>query len=958
MNLAIGRLTESRLPETGPRHEQHDEGATAFAVAPTAGLTAFHCVGDRHSNRLLRPEVDITFRSGVVKARVEDWNADLDIALLTFVGALPAGEEPVPLSDEFARSAYYVRGYPYEAGGVEAAFGGTIVDVDARPFPGPQPAIQLHSDQAGASHPLALGGFSGAPVLVDDPPRAVGLIRWNPPAEVDERFAKGAIVYATPMTAILRTWSATQLGVTVLRPSLLGHKANADSLLRLRTDPAAHLPSAGELNPADLGALPTRYTKAATDPYVPREADELIAGALQRDRFVLLLGPATSGKSRTAAQVLVETLPQAGVLWPKARPQGLRRLLELDLAQPLYPGPIVVWLDALEQYLSEDGGLDAESFGLLSNRVGGAFLVATMTLRSFEECLHAQDDRGRIARALLDEGPLVEIELPREITPKERAAAMAAYPAEDWTDSATGIAERLIAARELLNRLRTGRETEPTGWLAVRALIDWARATGDWITEPIWRLLLEEWRRESRGAAAGAADFDAALAWAQTPVASSVSLLVTSDEDVIRGRRFGVLDYVGENYEAQTPVADATYRVAISELSRLDDLSNLLLTSVVRDGRDDIGSLIVPKIKEAGDHLLTVLRPGSPLPDLPGALFWAEWLTRETGAEALRKMGRTAASMEQPEDAVKWLRPAAEAGDIAAMTDLGVALEQAGETAAAQSWTLRAAEAGDTHAMLNMGARLFADGRQDEARRWAERAARAGNTSAMLRASWLAVQDRRTADAVKWARQAAEGGHADGMFTLASLLAEGNASEEAVQWWRRAGAEHGHIPSIRALLAATRDPAGNPAADAEVGEFLWETGHRDQAEEVWQAAAEAGDSTSAYRLGVKRLEGGDTEEALPLLARASEEGHPGAFDLYGYLLLRRGDTDGAIEHWTKAAATGDGQAAFRLYEAYASGGHYERARASLERAAELGFLPAVTLLDHVDANEDPDRDPR
>jgi TPR repeat protein len=1034
MSLAIGRLTAGQ-----------EAGATAFAVTARSGLTAFHCVGDRESGSLTRPVVDIAFRSGHVTAKVDAWDADLDIALLAFDDPLPPGEQAVPLSDEFGRSTYYVRGYPAEAGGVEAAISGQIVDPDARLFQGLQPAIQLQSDQAGAAHPLALGGFSGAPVMVDDPPRAIGVIRWNPPAETDDRFAQGAIVYATPVSALLTVWTESRLGLTLLRPSLSSRKTQADSLLRLRTDPTVQLPTISSLSASDLGALSTRYTKRGTDPYVPRDLDEEIDRTLLEDGCLLLLGPATSGKTRTAAEAVTRSLPQAGLLWPKARPQGLRRLLELDAQQPLHPGPIVVWLDDLQQYLSEDGGLDQDSFALLQQRPGGSFLVATMTLAAYAECLHARDDRGRIADELLNEGTVTQIELPREPSPKERAAAVAAYPAEDWTQPATGIAERLVAARELLNRLRTGRETDPAGWLAVRALIDWVRAGGsDLITEPAWRALFEQWRCEPAGAAAGAATFESALAWARTPVASSVSMVLVSDEDLLLGRRYGVLDYVGENYEPLAAVADVTYRVAVAELSRLDHLTNLLMTAALAERQLDVEQELVTKIKAAGDELLHLIRPGDRPTDDQAAQYWIEFLTGTTGTEALWRFGHTTVEAGRLDDALPWFRKAAEAGDVVAMTDLGVALARQGDLEASRAWTRRAAEAGSTTAMLNLAGRLFVDGDTEQARQWAERAAHTGDATAALGAAWLAAKDQRPDDAIVWARMAAEGGNADGMFALGSMLAERGAMGEAVAWWLRAGSEHQHVPSLDALLTAIGGPAGHPETAAALGQLFRDAGRVDQAEQVWRGAADAGDPTAAYELGLLlrarddhdgalarlraaaaqghveadtalgvmlfddgqedeainlwrsassrgsaaaahnightlvaqdrveegrpwlqlgvdrgwtgsmfelgmlRLRAGDADGALTLLRQAGELGHPQAMDVHGSLLLQQGSRPEAIRVLAKAADAGVAISAYRLYEVYALDEDYLHAGDALQRAADLGFEPAATLLDLVD----------
>jgi hypothetical protein len=308
MNPAIGRLTAGSAQPAA-------EGATAFAVSDTRGLTAFHCVGNRATGQLLRPTVTVAFRSGPVSATVERWDARLDLALLRFDDPLPSDEHAVAVSDEAGRVAFWSRGYPVASGGYEVSLSGRIIDTDARlPEAAQAPALQLHCDQSSAPAPLPLGGFSGAPILLDDPPRAVGVIRWNPPNPDNPRLGLGAIVYGTPIAAVLELWGDAALGTQVLRPSQRSRKHRVDGLLRLYTDNAIQLPLARDVDPSSLGATPTKYTKTAEDVYVPRTVDRQLEEKLISDRLVLLLGPATAGKSRTGAEALTRALPDAGVL--------------------------------------------------------------------------------------------------------------------------------------------------------------------------------------------------------------------------------------------------------------------------------------------------------------------------------------------------------------------------------------------------------------------------------------------------------------------------------------------------------------------------------------------------------------------------------------------------------------------------------------------------------------------
>src|SRR5687767_13474624 len=86
------------------------------------------------------------------------------------------------------------------------------------------------------------------------------------------------------------------------------------------------------------------------------------------------------------------------------------------------------------------------------------------------------------------------------------------------------------------------------------------------------------------------------------------------------------------------------------------------------------------------------------------------------------------------------LRAAAAAGDVGAMTELGVLLDQEGHTPEAEKWLRRAAGAGDVAAMNNLGVLLRQSDRSGEAEQWYERAVSAGNANATFNLGLLHKQ--------------------------------------------------------------------------------------------------------------------------------------------------------------------------------------------------------------------------
>jgi tetratricopeptide (TPR) repeat protein len=73
--------------------------------------------------------------------------------------------------------------------------------------------------------------------------------------------------------------------------------------------------------------------------------------------------------------------------------------------------------------------------------------------------------------------------------------------------------------------------------------------------------------------------------------------------------------------------------------------------------------------------------------------------------------------------AVQWYRKAADAGNVAAMVNLGTLLAEQGEEDQAMQWYRKAADAGDADAMVNLGTLLAEQGEEDQAVQWYRKAA-------------------------------------------------------------------------------------------------------------------------------------------------------------------------------------------------------------------------------------------
>ena len=194
--LAIGRLTDTASGA--------DLG-TVFACTTSLALTAFHCVGDRNTGIVQYPRVRCKWGDQVLDAVVQDTDRDNDVALLRLGRSLQTGLEPVRLAAAVEDHAPFTApGAPMSISGVIGfAVSGEITWTQGNLSDGTA-VIQLSCRESAAG--LSLHGLSGAPVLVGQPPQAVGIVRWNQPREDHPELAAGASIFAAPASAVLRRW--------------------------------------------------------------------------------------------------------------------------------------------------------------------------------------------------------------------------------------------------------------------------------------------------------------------------------------------------------------------------------------------------------------------------------------------------------------------------------------------------------------------------------------------------------------------------------------------------------------------------------------------------------------------------------------------------------------------------------------------------------------------------------
>jgi tetratricopeptide (TPR) repeat protein len=212
-------------------------------------------------------------------------------------------------------------------------------------------------------------------------------------------------------------------------------------------------------------------------------------------------------------------------------------------------------------------------------------------------------------------------------------------------------------------------------------------------------------------------------------------------------------------------------------------------------------------------------------------------------------------------------RTALDRGDPRGWQVLGQALHEQGRAADAERAFRAAAGRGDVHAALELAATLRESGQQLEAWHWAQFAADAGSAvAAGTLACWRWDETR----------------------------------DRALEPQLRAGAEH------------------QPQARASLADLLRSTGRVEEARTVLEQGAARGEVASWLPLGnLYRDELGDDVAAAAAYRAGIEGGDLHAHHNLGVLLLDSGDVEGAIEHFSIAAAGGDDLAARVLREVLA-----------------------------------------
>jgi TPR repeat protein len=606
---------------------------------------------------------------------------------------------------------------------------------------------------------------------------------------------------------------------------------------------AKGLPTAGEITDrALLGIHPSIPLPSGADPslspdlplYIPRDVDADLRAWITAHResggFLLLVGPATSGKSRSAYELVHDMLAD----WPMFMPSTSTQLTEYFDADPTLER-LVVWLNDTQKFLGPDGLTAATVHRILasSRRV---IIIGTIWPRDYDSLtsspgtdLRDADQDTRLGDANQDSREILTMFayrkdlLPGFSRPElDRAESLATRDpriAEATNETVSpNLVETLAAAPDLISRWLNA--ADPYGAAVITAAVI-ARRCGH--PEPIPADILESLAETvltpaDRGRAA-VQWFQAALAWARAPVRGSAAPLTpqAATPGIILGDQVSDILVQHAAREQSAPghnIPEATWLLLIEKATPQACLD---IASVAYRQRKTHRSRITERaIRKAATT-------GS--------------------ASAMYNLGVVLSERGNDSEAEEWLRKAADAGDALAMAGLGILRGKHGNDSEAEGWFRKAADAGNTYGMFRLGLGLARQRNYGGAEEWLRKAANAGHVGAIACLGLVLVAEGNDSEAEEWLRKAADAGDANAMTILGELFSRQRNYGEAEEWWRKAA------------------DAGDANAMYRLGRALRKRGSDGEAEEWWRKAATAGNSDASSALAILLREHGSDGDA-------------------------------------------------------------------------------------------------
>ncbi|MDX6692368.1 MAG: hypothetical protein QOG15_3825 [Solirubrobacteraceae bacterium] len=217
-------------------------------------------------------------------------------------------------------------------------------------------------------------------------------------------LAGGIAVAALVLPQLASTFNPTKLG-TALLAIVLALLTTAVQRWLERTKQRGALASAVRTWPpqrlagADLGALgvfPARGSDGKPEPYRSRAEDDAVRAALQDAKVVVVHGPPSAGKSRTAAEAARQAFGSFPVIVP-VNADALSWFADSGIKLDLPETRICLWLDGLERFIA---ALDPPALESLDSLGSDVTVVATIRTEEWQKLLGGTDQKSQTARTL------------------------------------------------------------------------------------------------------------------------------------------------------------------------------------------------------------------------------------------------------------------------------------------------------------------------------------------------------------------------------------------------------------------------------------------------------------------------------------------------------------------------------------------------------------------------------
>jgi TPR repeat protein len=600
-----------------------------------------------------------------------------------------------------------------------------------------------------------------------------------------------------------------------------------------------------------LDGDPTDFLPA----YVRRDAHDRLEAAVRSGGFVVIEGRSASGKTRLAFEVMRAAIPDHLLLLP----HGGQALAELGDAGGA-PRRSVVFLDNLERFTS-DGAVDWGLIELLCLRSTQRTIFATLR----PDALKSTQSPPVSADAISIPDPLVEIcghsrtvlvRLEDTLSEVELERAIAVGASDTRIAAAVkknllGFGAQLCGGIALLARWRAAQAgRNPLGAAVIQAAVDCRRAG---LVGPLPRPLLD------RLFCLYLADSDRAAPEYANPLPgymwASESLCGLRSLIPRSGESYDVEDYLLDAVQSAVggpPVPHDCWRTIIEYTSRDGATQFAVGNAALRAGRQEFAMTAWRGAAAAGQ------------------------------VKAVTNLGLLLSKTGHVPEAVTTFRRAAAAGEPRAMSLLGWHLMDSGHFVVAERWLRRSARLGESAAFFNLAILLEKKGEDQKAEEYYRMAVSAAEYGAALNLGILLCRSSRLVEAEQFYRLGAAEGDAVAMFNLGCILDERGCEGEARVFYQSA-VEHGHVPAMN-NLGGLEDRRGDSK----------------RAEELYRAAASERDRTAMYNLGLQMMQQGRYQESEEWWIRSAELGYTHAFLRLGDLMTHLDRHDEATTWYGKA----------------------------------------------------------